>query len=259
MFPDLFGINDFSYVLMILLGVIAAFAMLILYLKKANLKTTAILDVLICACFSILIGIIGAILTQNLYEVVRDPQNYKWSWGMTFYGGLLFGAAAFIVLFKIAEKKEEGLTFRTILVIAPACITLAHAFGRIGCLLAGCCYGIETNSWIGLDCSSVDHLKRVPTQLFESIFLFILSGGLAYLAFAKHFKYTFPVYLFLYGIFRFVIEFFRDDDRGGLAVGLSPSQYWCIALVVLSIPLVYLLRFVIYKEKGFSYEQKENN
>ena len=91
----------------------------------------------------------------------------------------------------------------------------------------------------------------VPTQISESIFLFSLTAVLVIFAFKYNFIYNFVIYAGFYGVFRFIIEFFRGDERGQLA-GLSPSQYWCIILVVGAFPLYALLKkwFGSKKEAG---------
>lgn len=254
MYPDLFGINDSSYVLLIIIGVICAFILLFIYLRKRNVDKNGIIDILICATFAVLAGIVGGVLTQNLYDVIKDPSHYKWTWAMTFYGGLLFGAVAFIVLFKFIVRNEKKEVLQNIIKIAPACITLAHAFGRIGCLLAGCCYGVETESLIGMKSSCMDDLNHVPVQLFESIFLFILSAVLITLAFKKDYKYSFCIYFLGYGIFRFIIEFFRADERGQMANSLSPSQWWCIVLVLAVVPLYLFFKYIFFKKEEAKHE-----
>lgn len=252
MYPDLFGIPDSSYIFMICLGIIAAFIILVLYLVKAKVSRNGIIDACACGCFAIAIGIVGAILMQNLYNLIKDPSSYSWSWGMTFYGGLIFGVGAFLLLFTLVTKKTKSISIKEILIIAPSCITMAHALGRIGCFLAGCCYGIEMEN--GLHCSSVDNLSHLPTQLIEAGFLFILSSALIVLAFKKKFIYAFPLYMLLYGIFRFIIEFFRGDERGSFIIGLSPSQFWCIVIVVLVVPTFFLFNKVIFKNKEIQHD-----
>ncbi len=249
MYPNLFGIPDSSYVIMIALGVIACFILVAVYLKTRGFDQNKVIDVLLCACAAIAAGVIGAVLTQNFYDLISHPDTYKWSWGMTFYGGLIFGAVTFILIYVFAIQKRGGINIRYILIIAPAAITLAHAFGRIGCFLAGCCYGEETDLWFGLPCSFIDHANRVPTQLFESIFLFILSSGLSFSAFKYNFKYSMIAYMGGYSIFRFIIEFFRDDYRGGTFLGMSPSQIVCLVIFILIVPTVILFKKVIFKEK----------
>ena len=82
---------------------------------------------------------------------------------MTFYGGLIGGVSAFLVLFYVhIKKKNPNIKLLDILIIAPAAVSVVHAFGRIGCFCAGCCYGIETDSWLGVQ---FPHLlnPRYPT------------------------------------------------------------------------------------------------
>ena len=77
----------------------------------------------------------------------------------------------------------------------------------------------------------------VPTQLYEALFLFILFGLFTFLLFKFGFRRNLELYLILYGIFRFVIEFFRADERGQLVGSISPSQFWSILMVVLGVGL----------------------
>lgn len=249
MYPDLFGITDFSYILMIIIGVIGCFIALIVFLKNRGYSRNTIIDVLACTCFTIAIGVVGSILFQNFYDFVKDPSNYHFTTSMTFYGGLIFGVIAFIVLFNLFVKKRNDIRIREIAVVAPLCITVAHGFGRIGCFLAGCCYGKETNSWIGVDFPGLG--KRIPTQLIEAIFLFILTTVLIFIIFKKSFKYTLLVYMASYSVFRFIIEFFRGDEaRGGTLLGLYPSQVVCVILWILFVPAYFALKkFVFYEIK----------
>jgi len=112
--------------------------------------------------------------------------------------------------------------------------------------LSGCCYGKITDSWIGVTFQNVEG-KRIPTQLIEAIFLFLLTAVLLIFAFKNITKYTMIIYIMSYAIFRFVIEFFRDDPRG-VAFALSPSQIWCIVLFVLSIPCIFIFRKFIFSK-----------
>ena len=248
MYPDLFGINDFSYILMVIIGVISAVIFLVLYLKRKKFSKNTIIDTVACTFFAIAIGIVGAVLFQNLYDLISDPENYHFAFKMTFYGGLIAGAAGFILIFMFYVKKHNHIRFKEILIVAPVCITSAHAFGRIGCFLAGCCYGKHTDSWIGIDFPGIG--KVIPTQLIEAIFLFVLTAVLAILIFKTTFKWTMCLYLGSYSIFRFIIEFFRGDaERGGTLLGLYPSQIICVIIWILFIPLIFIIKkFVFYPE-----------
>lgn len=132
MYPKIFGVID-SYVVMVLLGVITAIFFFVLYLIKiAKLKKIEIIDLLIVAVITIFVGIIFACLFENVYEWIKNGQ-IKWIWSMTFYGGLIGGVVTFILMYVFYYKKRHEGIFDKILIIAPGCISIAHAIGRIGC------------------------------------------------------------------------------------------------------------------------------
>ena len=250
MHPDLFGIEGFSMTLMIIVGVIAAAVLLFVFLHFKGVKSNSFLDLIIVIVATVFVGIVFAILFENIYEAVKHSINkepQKWTLGMTFYGGLFGGVLTFLLMYKFYFLRHNEPILDKIIVIAPACITLGHAFGRIGCFLSGCCYGIETDSSIGVTFPGHSHAV-LPTQLIECVFLFILTAVLVIFAFKYNFLYNFVIYAGFYGIFRFIIEFFRGDERGQLA-GLSPSQYWCLLLIVGSVPLYILLKKLFAKHE----------
>ena len=130
-------------------------------------------------------------------------------------------------------------------------VALAQGFGRIGCLLAGCCYGRETNSIFSITFQNSDfapnHVALIPTQIYSSVLDFLHFGILLYIA--RHKKKDGQVaacYLIFYSIGRFVIEFFRGDiERGSVGV-LSTSQFISIFTTVAGI---ILLLTVVKKQK----------
>lgn len=240
MFPKL-GFMD-TYSLMIMVGIIACFILYALFKKKHNLNRNYMLDIIILACVAIGIGILSAVLFQMLFDLIKGEVRGT---AMTFYGGLIGGVIIFVSgYFLILKKRYKEASFtQDILPIAPACITIAHAFGRIGCFLAGCCYGKETDSFLGVVFPG--HSTAVlPTQLFEAFFLFILTLVLFIIAIKKRWIHNLSLYLLCYGIFRFFIEFYRGDDRGGLLLGLSPSQFISIIAVIASITLYIILNLM---------------
>jgi phosphatidylglycerol---prolipoprotein diacylglyceryl transferase len=247
MYPIFFGFID-SYSLMMVLALVAAFVLLYLFLRYKKTSKEEMVDIVICGSFAIACGLIFAILFQNISEFVQDSSSYQWTWGMTFYGGLFGGVFGYLLIYQIFIRKHSKGDITKVLVIAPACITLAHAIGRIGCFLEGCCHGLETTEWYGIYFPSAGK-TFIPTQLYESIFLFILTAFLILLAFKKSFKYTFVVYLIAYGIFRFLIEFIRGDERGAFIGIFSPSQIWSIVLLALAIPLYFLFKHLIFKDQ----------
>lgn len=247
MYPTIFGFID-SYSLMMVLALVAAFVLLYLFLRYKKTNKQEMVDIVICGSFAIICGLIFAILFQNLYEFAQNVASYKWTWGMTFYGGLFGGVFGYLLIYQLFIRKHSTGDITKVLIIAPACITLAHAIGRIGCFLEGCCYGLETTEWYGMYFPSIGK-TYIPTQLYESIFLFILTAVLILLAFKKSYKYTFVIYLFSYGIFRFLIEFIRGDERGAFMGIFSPSQIWSMVLVIAAVPLYFVLKKFIFKDK----------
>lgn len=248
MYPDgLIKINGEEYVtlygLCIIVGIICCIFTLRFLGKKMNVNNKFIDSVETLAYFAIFIGLISATLFQGLYNFI-DGKGFSLNGGLTFIGGLIGGVVSFIGAYLIFRKKFTG-RISDILPIAPACIVVAHGFGRIGCFFAGCCGGIKTDSWLGIQFPG-DSFKTYPTQLFEAIFLFILFVVFFILVWKKKFRYSFPVYLLSYGVWRFLIEFIRGDYRGALIKGISPSQLWSIVMVVLAVPLYFFLKY-LYK------------
>lgn len=240
MYPEIFGLID-SYTVMLILGITASLLVLFFFLRKNKYERNEIIDILLCSIVGIASGLIFAILFQNIYDLINYGSNYKWTWAMTFYGGVFGGAGGFVLMYNLFYKRHHESAIKDILVVAPGLISLAHAFGRIGCFSDGCCYGKPTTSWIGTIFPVLeDGIKRVPTQIIEAVFLFVLSSVLLVLAFKNLFNQTFSIYMGAYAIFRFVIEFYRGDYRGKIILGMSPSQIWCI-LLLLAVPVYWIL------------------
>lgn len=236
------------YSVMIFFGIVFCFIFLevFYYHKNGSRRLTSAIE--INGCIAIGVGFLFALLFQNLYDFIENPSTYTWTWAITFFGGLIGGVASFLVGYFCLLRKKYGPFMQDLLVIAPACITIAHGLGRIGCYLAGCCYGIETTSPLGVQFGT--SLTSVwPTNLFEALFLIVLSIVLLYLAVFKNSAYCFPIYMLSYGAWRFGIEFIRGDHRGEFIGSLSPSQFWAIILFVAGIVYLGYIIFKKYKKK----------
>ena len=260
MYPDeLFNILGASidlYTICFLVGVIACLIFAIIAMKKCGYSSTASDTVISIGIFAIIIGLLTAVLFQAFYDYLANPSaGFKFNGGMTFLGGLIGGIVSFIGIYFLfvyginphlkdtnffKANMNKGIWF--LVRIAPISITIAHAFGRIGCLFAGCCHGKITTEWYGIWNASVG-AKTVPIPLYESIFLFTLSAVMIVLLFKFHSKDTMAIYLVSYGIWRFIIEYFRDDYRGELIPGLTPSQFWSIIMVIAGIAVFFIYRY----------------
>ncbi|MFR6641741.1 MAG: prolipoprotein diacylglyceryl transferase family protein [Christensenellales bacterium] len=101
------------------------------------------------AVISIAAGLLSAMLFQSVYNYF-ETGVFKLE-GMTFMGGLIGGAGTFVVVTLFAKSREVKRSFFAVAEIAAPCVCLAHALGRIGCTLAGCCYGIDSeHGWFFL-------------------------------------------------------------------------------------------------------------
>ena len=234
------------------MGIIACFIYTYFAMKKCGYSATAIDTILIIGVFAIMFGILSAALFQAFYNLIAG-RGFTFQ-GMTFIGGLIGGVVTFLgiyflYVYVINPRLKEKSFFKSdmnkgvwyLLRIAPVSITIAHAFGRLGCMFAGCCHGHVTNEWYGMWNAEVG-AKTVPIQMYEAIFLFAISAVMIILLFKFNFKYNMSLYLVSYGIWRFVIEYFRADYRGNFIPGLSPSQFWSIIMVILGIAIFFVYR-----------------
>lgn len=263
MFPNpILSIGDthiYLYGLLIALGILACFFVLFEYSKRAGIPNEYVDFAFYNGIASIVIGFIGSALWQGLFQYIEDVKNgvpnpqFSIKSGITAIGGLATGALTFVVICLIFRKKYP-FSLTKLVAVAPMCMIIAHAFGRLGCLMAGCCHGEYLGQEYVFGGIRMDGSKGwgyyVPTQLYEALFLFMLFTILTLLLYKRDFKYSLPVYLAAYGIWRFIIEFARADDRGAFIGSLSPSQTLSLVLVVLSVPAYFILKHFIEKSRA---------
>lgn len=255
----------YPYGLCMGVGIILCFVFLLLTMWKKKFNEASSDMILIIGIFGTGFGIFAATLFQSFYNYLANPSAGFHLGGMTFIGGLIGGVASFLgvyFLYMYVIRPRSKIKFLTkpmnatltdALPFIPIGICIAHAFGRLGCLFAGCCYGIETDAWYGMQVAAPNShtlpIDVVPTQLFEMIFLLVLAAVMALLYFKFRFNYNFSVYMISYGIWRFLIEFVRNDSRGELVgSAITPSQFWAILMVVLGIGYIFLQKHVLAKQ-----------
>lgn len=242
--------NMYPYIYIVLpsYGVLAFvggfFALIFIYLnlEKYEIEFTDFLKLFIVAVVG---GFFGSKLLFAITQISWLIRNYSWinllilvpRSGYVYYGGL-FGVLFFLWL---VLKKDSVKCKRVFELIVPA-IPLFHGFGRIGCMLAGCCYGLEMRSHWDVGFLQFD---RIPVQLIESSYEFILFVFFVLLERRKSILYSLENYLIVYAIFRFFIEFFRGDEIRGIWVGgLSTAQYISVIIVA-----TVITRKIIKKKK----------
>lgn len=217
----------YGYGFMIAMGILAAYFTAEYRAKKYGLPYEHVFPLVI---WCVLGGFAGAKVLFWLTEfrtVAADPAFLirSLSDGFVVYGGILGGILSGYIYCR--RKRIDFLKFFDLLIPSVA---LAQGFGRIGCLLAGCCYGKETNGIFAITFHHSDfapnNVPLIPTQIYSSVLDFLHFFLLVYIT--KHKKadgQVAAVYLVCYSIGRFVLEFFRGDLERGNVGALSTSQF----------------------------------
>lgn len=254
MFPYfyLFGKLISVYALLSVIGILTAGTFAYLYAQKSGLDTIEMTILLLVSVFA---GWAGSHLTYalvnyqdlwtfltNLNRIRSFSQFFQYFQyvfgGAVFYGGLIFGIPAGFLY-----ARRKGLDRGAYSDVAAAAIPLFHAFGRIGCFLGGCCYGVECRLGFTYTQAIVEEangVRRFPIQLLESFFNFALFFMLWY--FLRKKKYEgklLALYLCAYALIRFTLEFWRGDEFRGFILGMSTSQF--ISILAFVAGLVMLL------------------
>ncbi len=239
------------YSILIVVGVVLCMIFIRIQADKRYLKAQLQNLVLMNTVAAVVLGYGSAVLFQAFYNfMAKGVFEIVNSTGSTFYGGLIGGTAMFIVIYFavghfLFKDGYHARHFRTVSDLAPAAITVAHGFGRLGCLMAGCCHGRPTDAWYGIPMNipgdgTADMVKVVPVQLFEAVFLLALSGILLTL-FLKGKRYQMPIYMIAYALWRFPAELMRNDYRGATVVDfLTPSQLISVLLLLGGIALLLM-------------------
>ena len=246
MMPDPIFLNIHMYGIMIAIGVLCAFATLFAVAKKKSIDGKFTDFVFYNGLVSIAVGFGSAALFQAVYDYIEDPSaRFHFNGGLTFIGGLIGGVICFLLIYALCRKNYTARLYQTISIL-PCSILIAHAFGRVGCFFAGCCYGKETDSLLGVQFPDLPNPVH-PTQLYEAAFLFVMFAICLYLMIKKDFKHSHSVYLITYGIFRFFLEHVRDDHRGAFVGAIYPSQFWSLLMVVAGVVVFFIVRHIYGK------------
>ena len=251
------GIHVPMYSVMVFLGIVAFFiTYFVIVEKKEGVERASSNRLLFSSALGIAVLGLSAFVFNSIFHSIEKGKIVLG--GITWLGGVIGAFPVMVLLIHrlVPQAKGNALYFFSLLI--PG-IVIGHAFGRIGCFLGGCCYGKVTDSIFGIsfpEGSSAANLYPAegggslpvfPTQLFEAVFEFILFAVL--IIFRKKLKkYNVEIYLIAYGVFRFIMEFLRGDDRGTTGFFLSPSQFMCIILLITAVLLILYRNNVIFKK-----------
>lgn len=247
MYPyiHVFGKELPSYWLMSMIGILAVGIFAFMRRKKLNLPLD---DLIHIALYGVIGAIIGAKIVYFITIIPLLIRNFVFLTehldllvdllvgGYVFYGGLL-GALFMIWIY----CRKYAVDFKAASILFAAAAPLFHIFGRIGCFLAGCCYGVEACCGVVFTNSpgAPNGVALIPTQLIEAfVNLLIFISVLLYQNRAKRPENSLTFYFVCYAVARFVIEFFRGDEIRGHFL-LSTSQ-WISVIIIAICAISYL-------------------
>lgn len=246
MFPELVTLGPFTlhtYGLFVALGFLAGLLVATRIAGSQGIPSQTILDMAFVMILS------GIVVSRLFYVFIDLPHFFRhpldvfriWEGGLVFSGGIL-GAAGAMVWY--VRKRGLGL-WEICDIFAPAA-AIGQAIGRVGCLMAGCCYGLPTKAWWGITfshpkCLAPTGIALHPTQVYE-----VLAGlgiFLVLLALSARRRYTGQVllwYLILHSTLRLWVERYRGDDRG-LVFGGPMTLTQLVALAILACAVAMVL------------------
>ena len=254
MHPSLFSVGDwpvYSYGVLLAAAYLTGLQLGVVRARKAGVDPARVMDLGIYLIIAALVGAKLMLIAVDWNYFRSQPRELLSlvRAGGVFYGGLI--AAVAVGLWLVRRYKLPVWT--TADLMAPG-IALGHVVGRFGCLLAGCCYGRPTEVPWAITFTDPLAAQNVgtplgiplhPTQLYDAGAELLILGVLLFTErkgkpFAGR---TFWLYLLLYGISRFIIEFYRGDpNRGTVVAGLSTSQFVSLLLVPGSLLMLAYLR-----------------
>lgn len=223
-----------SYGLCMATGIVTACTIAFLRVKHRGGNFDALLMI---AAVAMAFGLTGAKVSYYIFsygidrlflEVFSGDFSAFSSTGLVFYGGLIGGIIGALIAIN-ANQYDLDLYATSII----PCIPLGHAFGRIGCLLAGCCYGLHYEGLFAIHSSYADPSETLfPIQAIESLLnVFLYLYLVIYTRKNHNGLITLAVYIVCYSVARFILEFFRGDLIRGIYLGFSTSQ-WISAFLV---------------------------
>jgi len=257
MYPILFqkwGITIYTYGVCMAVAFLCGILISIRLARFLKIKSADVMDLSIVIVVSSLIGARILYIIVNLEYFKKYPLEtiMLHHGGLVYYGGLI-GAIIGSGIFVYVKK----LNFFDLADIMGVAVPLGQGFGRIGCFFNGCCYGKlispdYSGSWL-LNLFQKWGCARIPTQLLSSLFAFLTFVVLYFLF--KRRRYPgeiFSLYIIIYSVNRFLIEFLRGDDRGAYIMGFSVSQIISIALFITG--SIMLLRL---KKRNETYSRRK--
>jgi phosphatidylglycerol---prolipoprotein diacylglyceryl transferase len=249
MYPILFDLGPatiYTYGVLLAAAYLLGLRLAMVRARARGLDQARVLDLGIYIIISALVGAKLLLVVTDFSTFVSDPSQLITlaRSGGVFYGGLLLAVS--VALWYI---RRIGLPLWTTCDVFAPGIALGHVVGRFGCFFAGCCWGKPTdvpwaitftNEYAAANVGTPLHVPLHPTQLYEAgaeafILLLLLATERRGRTYPGR---TFWLYMLLYAISRFIIEFYRNDPRGAVLM-FSTSQF--ISLILVPVAVVMLV------------------
>lgn len=239
-------ITIYGYGLMIMLGIIAG-VWYLAWQGKRELKFTfdQANTLFILLFIAAIVGGKAFLILEDPSGFLSNPKRLLTGSGFVFYGSFLFAVPVMLYYFR-----KQKLPVFAMLDIMAGTTCLVHAFGRIGCFLAGCCYGVPTDNFLGViftdpQCKADPKgIPLHPTQLYESAWVFgIFIIILIVRKYRKFYGQLFFIYLILYAVGRFIIENYRADGQRGLLFNGLISHSQLIAVLIVAVTSWFYIRY----------------
>jgi phosphatidylglycerol:prolipoprotein diacylglycerol transferase len=248
MYPILFrldGLTIYAYGFFLILGTVIAGILAILKVRKEGLPISfeRAAELFFYTVLAAIVGsrILFVLINFDLFRENPFRILNLWEGGLVFYGGFLLAVGV-----AIGYMRWYRLPMLKLFDLLSPLIGLGLFFGRIGCFLAGCCYGKETSLPWGVTFTNPDSLARLnvplhPTQLYDALNGLFIFLFLSWLERRKAFDgQIISLFILIYSIARFLIEMLRGDPRGFIFQNLlSTSQGIGILLAILSIFMLF--------------------
>jgi len=240
-FPDQITVQ--GYGTMIALGVIAALLYTRWQMGKLNLDQTKVIDLFIYVFVAAFIGGRFFYFFEKPDYYFGTPANmFKLSGsGFVFYGSLIFAVPVMLWFFK-----KNKMPVMAMLDVMAGVAVIVHMFGRMGCFMAGCCYGLPTDSMLAVTFTNAASKAQPlgvplhPTQLYEIFMLLVIFAVISIVRNRKQFAgQLFLVYIMLYAVGRSIIEIFRGDEVRGFVFDGILSHSQLISIVVIGIAIYF--------------------
>ncbi|MFY0645149.1 MAG: prolipoprotein diacylglyceryl transferase [Bacteroidia bacterium] len=243
--PD--HISVYSYGFMIALGILVAFIIALRMSRKFGVDSDKLSNLFF---WVIIVAFIGG----KLFFYLEDPQRYiedpgsmlrLSGGGFVFYGSLIFAIPAIVWWLK-----RQKIPIRPFLDILAFVGPVVHSFGRVGCFMAGCCYGEVCHNALGVTFSHPETLASpvdtplYPTQLFDIAVNLIILATVLLVQKKKAFEgQLFLIYLMMYGVGRSIVELYRGDEARGYVIDnvLTHSQF--IAIIIIAVCIFFWMRW----------------